>query len=49
MSKESDAEKTDQMKVTKEALKHIPEHEEKPVKRPSTTDEPKMFKDRRKK
>lgn len=46
MSDETPAEKTDQLPVTKDALRHIPEHEEKP--RPSPVAKPpKMFHERR--
>lgn len=47
MSDEQPAEKTDQLPVTKDALKHIPEHEQPPPASP-VAPKPRLFRDRRK-
>jgi hypothetical protein len=47
MTEESPAEKTDQLPVTKEALKVIPEYDP-PPKRSPVAPPPKMFNERRK-
>jgi hypothetical protein len=46
MSSESPAEKTDQLPVTKDALKHIPKHEQ-PKPASPVAPKPKMFRERR--